>query len=387
MMVVASRARDLKPEGAYHILAKAQELESRGRSVIHLEIGEPDFSTPSHISMAGMGAIIEGRTRYNPPTGVTELREAIARDAGSRRGITIDRDQVVITPGAKPNLFFPALALIEPGDEVMYPDPGFPTYRAVIDIAGGVPVAVPLREEMNFSFDLDVFDDLVNRKTKLIILNSPANPTGSVIPLEDLEHVAEAAIKYDCLVISDEIYRRIVYDNIDAPSIAVFPGMQERTIIVDGFSKTYSMTGWRLGYGIFPKNIANTVQLLLTHSVGCTAHFTQYAGIEAVTHAQDFVDEMIAEYSTRRDLLVQGLNRIQGIHCKAPQGAFYAFPNVKELDIPVNDLAARILEEAGVALLPGTAFGLYGEGYLRLSYCNSTTNLQTALERLKEFLG
>lgn len=385
--MTAEQLNTLKPEGAYLFLALAQELELKGRDIIHLEIGEPDFPTPTHIAEAGRTAIEQGRTRYNPPRGMTDLREILAKAAGSRRNISIDPEEVVITPGAKPVLFFPALTLIEPGDEVIYPDPGFPTYRAIIEIAGGVPVPVPLVEEKGFSFDLDVFHSLVNEKTKLIILNSPANPTGGIIPEDDLRSIAEAARKHDCWVLSDEIYSRIVYDDAAAPSIAGFPGMRERCIILDGFSKTYSMTGWRLGYGIMPKKLADRVQLLLTHSVGCTAHFTQYAGIEAVRGDQQCVVDMVAHYLKRRDAIVRGLNGIPGIRCATPRGAFYVFPNVSECGIPVDELAVRILEEAGVALLPGTAFGSHGEGYLRLSYCNSLQKIEGAIARLKGFFS
>lgn len=385
--MISTRVKNLEPEGAYHVLARAQELERQGRDIIHLEIGEPDFPTPRGVSAAGIKAIEENRTRYNPPRGINELREAVAADAGSRRGITIDPDEVVITPGAKPVLFFPILALVDPGDEVIYPDPGFPTYQAAIEVAGGVPVPVPLLEEKGFSFDLNSFDKLFNSKTKLIILNSPANPTGGIMPEEDLAYIAEKAMKQGAWILSDEIYSRIVYDGNTAPSITAVPGMMERTVILDGFSKTYSMTGWRLGYGIMPKEIADKVQLLLTHSVGCTAHFTQFAGLEAVTGDQSVVDEMVAEYEKRRDAVVKGLNGIDGIRCINPLGAFYAFPNVKALGIPVDELADRVLTEAGVALLPGTAFGPYGEGFLRLSYCNSLEAIEEALNRLNEFVS
>ncbi|MEN6299223.1 MAG: aminotransferase class I/II-fold pyridoxal phosphate-dependent enzyme, partial [Anaerolineaceae bacterium] len=262
-MTFAQRTEHLRPEGAYQVLARSQELESRGKHIIHLEIGEPDFDTPANVSLAGIKAIANGQTRYNPPAGLTPLREVIAEYAGRLRGIEIKPSQVIVGPGAKPNLFFPTLALVNPGDEVIYPDPGFPTYEAMIGVAGGKPVAVPLLEKNGFSFDLDAFDQLVNPKTKLIILNSPSNPTGGVIPKADLEHIAKAALKNDCWVLSDEIYNKLVFDDIQAPSIASIPGMGERTIIMDGFSKTYAMTGWRLGYGIMPEPLANRVSLLL----------------------------------------------------------------------------------------------------------------------------
>ncbi len=381
-MSFAQRVAHLRPEGAYQVLARAQALEAEGRNILHLEIGEPDFATAPHIGMAGIGAIVEGSTRYTPPAGLTVLREAIAQEAGRQRSISFHPSQVVVSPGAKPNLFFPTLALIDPGDEVIYPDPGFPTYPAMIGIAGGVPVPVPLAEENSFSFDLDFFDRVVNARTKLIILNSPSNPTGGVMPRQDLEHIAAAAQRYNAWVLSDEIYARIAFDGVAVPSIATLPGMMERTVIVDGFSKTYAMTGWRLGFGIMPESLARQVNLLLTHSVGCTAHFTQIAGMQALHGPQDVVDRMVAEYQKRRDLIIAGLNQLPGVRCLCPKGAFYAFPNIKACGKSSGELAERILE-GGVALLPGTAFGNCGEGYLRLSFATSTAVIEQALERMK----
>jgi aspartate aminotransferase len=381
-MSFAKRTAHLRPEGAYQVLARANQMESMGREIIHLEIGQPDYATFENVSQAGIDAIRSGKTRYTPPAGMPTLRAAIAKDAGRRRGIEVGPDEVVVSPGGKPNLFFPTLALVEPGDEVIYPDPGFPTYEAMIKVAGGIPVAVPLLEDNSFSFDLDAFDRLINERTKLIILNSPSNPTGGVIPLADLEHIAAQATKMDCWVMSDEIYTRIVYDGLEAPSIAALPGMQERTIIVDGFSKTYSMTGWRLGYGIMPKDLADRVDLLLTHSVGSTAHFTQFAGLEAVTGPQDMVSVMVSEYQRRRDVIVDGLNSIPGFKCQKPQGAFYVFPNITGTGLKSMELANLILEQAGVALLPGNSFGKYGEGYLRLSYANSIENIHKGLDKI-----
>jgi aspartate aminotransferase len=385
-MAYARRTAHLKPEGAYQVLARAQDLEAEGLDIIHLEIGQPDFETFPNVSQAGIRAISEGRTRYNPPAGIAELRQAIAKDAGRRRGMEILPEQVVVSPGAKPNLFFPTLALVEPGDEVIYPNPGFPTYEAMIGVAGGNPIAVPLLEENDFSFDLEAFDGLIKDRTKLIILNSPGNPTGGMMPRADVEHIAEAAQRYDCWVLSDEIYTRIVYDDLDVVSIAALPGMQERTVIIDGFSKTYAMTGWRLGFGIMPVSLAERVQLLLTHSVGCTAHFTQYAGVEALTGPQDRVAEVVNEYQRRRDVIVEGLNMLPGVSCQNPQGAFYAFPSIKEHGKTSKEMANFFLEEAGVALLPGSAFGAYGEGYLRVSYANSVENIQKALARMEAVL-
>jgi len=385
-MSFAERVLGLEPEGAYAVLARAQALVEEGRSIIHLEIGQPDFGTYAHISMKAIGAIADGYTRYNPSAGIPQLREAIATDAGLQRGLRFSPKQVVVGPGAKPALFFPTLALVEPGDEVIYPDPGFPTYPAMIDVAGGTPVPVPLSEVNNFSFDLDAFDKLVNERTKMVVLNSPANPTGGVMPIEDLEHIAAAVQEVGAWVISDEIYSRTTYDGLEVPTIASLPGMAERTIIVDGFSKTFAMTGWRLGYGIMPEGLADRVELLLTHSVGCTATFTQMAGVEALTGPQDMVEEAVAEYQRRRDFIVTGLNDIPGIQCQLPQGAFYVFPNIQSFGVSSKELAERILNEAGVAVLPGTDFGPNGEGYLRMCYATSMDNLDQALFRINELL-
>jgi len=382
-----ARVVNLQPEGAYAVLARAQELEARGREVIHLEIGQPDFPTFDHISKLGMAAIKDGHTRYSPPAGLPSLREVIAVDAGRRRGIDIAPNQVVVGPGAKPALFFPTMALVGPGDEVIYPDPGFPTYAAMVAVAGSIQVPVPVREEKGFSFDIDEFDKLVNERTKLIILNSPANPTGGVIPIKDLEHIAAAAIKFDIWVISDEIYARLSYDDQPVPSIAALPGMGARTIIVDGFSKTYAMTGWRLGYGIMPEDLAERVTLLLTHSIGCTATFTQIAGIAAITGDQSIVSEVVGEFQQRRDRMVAGLNAIPGVVCQVPQGAFYTFPNVSSFGISSAEIARRLLDEGGVAVLPGTDFGRFGEGYLRLCYATSLTKIDSALERIAQVLS
>ncbi len=382
----ADRVMNLASEGAYQMMARAQALEATGKEIIHLEIGQPDFPTYKNISQAGMDAIEEGYTRYTPSAGIPALRKAIAEDAGKRRGIQLQASQVVVGPGAKTALFFPTLALIRPGDEVLYPDPGFPTYRAMIEVAGGVPVPVPLSEEQDFSFDLDVFDRLLSDKSRLVVLNTPSNPTGGVMPLAALEHIAAAARERDLWVLSDEIYARLVYEGT-APSIAALPGMLERTIICDGFSKTYAMTGWRLGYGIMPPALADRVELLLNHSVGCTASFTQIAGLEAIQGPQDQVEAVLAEYNRRRLALIAALNNLPGVHCRMPQGTFYAFPNITGLGKSSDWLAEYLLVEAGVALLPGTAFGAHGEGYLRLCFANSLENLQLAVERIGRALA
>lgn len=385
-MDFADRVIHLSPEGAYHMLARAQALEAQGRQIIHLEIGQPDVPTFENISQAGIRAIQEGYTRYTPSAGLPKLRQAIAEDAGRRRGISITPEQVVVGPGAKPALFFPTLALVRPGDEVIYPDPGFPTYKAMIQVAGGIPLPVPLNEAQDFSFDLDVFDRLVSPKTRLIILNSPSNPTGGVMPMEALQHIAQVAVQRDIWVLSDEIYARLAY-GIPVPSIYTLPGMTERTIICDGFSKTYAMTGWRLGYGIMPAPLADRVELLLTHSIGCTASFTQVAGIEALQGPQDRAEEVLVEYCRRRDVLVSALNAMPGVRCRVPGGAFYVFPNVSSFGRSSDWLADYLLAEAGVAVLPGTSFGTYGEGYLRLVFANSMENIRLACERMAAALS
>jgi aspartate/methionine/tyrosine aminotransferase len=381
---MASTVIGLEPEGAYRVLARAQALERAGKDVIHLEIGESDFATDNRVCQAGIDAIGAGHTRYNPTPGITSLRQAIADDVGRRRRIVVHPQQVVVGPGAKPHLFFPTMALVEAGDEVIYPDPGFPTYEAMIRVAGGTPVPIPLSEEKGFSFDLDALRKRACKRTRMIVLNSPSNPTGGVMPMSDLAQVAQIARKHDCWILSDEIYSRMCYDGVDSPSIASLEGMQDRTIIVDGFSKTYAMTGWRLGYGVMPQRLAEKVSLLMVHAIGCTAEFTQYAGIEALTGPQDHVAETLAHYKRRRDVLVAGLNAIPGVRCQTPAGAFYAFPNVRALGRPSSELADMLLDEAGVALLPGTAFGPQGEGFLRLCYANSTENLETAVDRIRE---
>lgn len=383
---LADRTVHLQPEGAYAFLAKAQELEAQGREVIHLEIGQPDFRTFDNIGMSGIRAIANGDTRYTPSAGIPALREAIAKYTGDRVGMEFTARQVVAGPGAKPLLFFPMMALLEPGDEAIYPDPGFPSYRATIETMGATPVPIGLNEEKDFSFDMEQFLAKVNERTRLIIINSPSNPTGGIIPDEDLETIAEAAKKYDCWVLSDEIYTRLAYTGKPVKSIVTLPGMAERTIIMDGFSKTYAMTGWRLGYGVMPEKLADKVGLLLTHSVGCTASFTQVAGVEALTGPQHDVDRVRNIFNKRRDVIVEGLNDIPGITCRMPQGAFYVFPNVTSFGRKSDDLANYLLQEAGVCLLPGTSFGDMGEGYLRLCYANSIEAIEKALAKMKEAL-
>jgi aspartate/methionine/tyrosine aminotransferase len=385
-MNFANRVTGLEPEGAYVVLAHAQQIEKEGKSVIHLEIGQPDFPTVENVSTAGKRAIDDGLTRYTPSAGLPELRHSIAEDNLSRKGLDITAENVVVGPGAKPSLFFPTLALVNPGDEVIYPNPGFPTYEAMIQVAGGIPVPVPLSEENNFAFDLDAFDKLVNKNTRLIVINSPGNPSGGVFSRSALEHISRVSMEYDAWVLSDEIYSRMVYEG-QFLSIASLPGMLERTIICDGFSKTFAMTGWRLGFGIMPVDLAYKVNLLVNHAVGSTAHFTQVAGIEALNGPQVLVDEMLNRYRIRRDLLVSGLNKIPGISCQVPQGAFYAFPNIRSFGKSSQWLANYLLEEAGVALLPGTSFGEFGEGFLRICYAASLENIREALDRMGEKLA
>ncbi len=382
----AQRIAHLSEEGAYAVLSKAQALEARGRVVIHLEIGQPDFQTFPNISLAGVGAIAGGQTRYTPPAGIPALRAAVARYAGEQRGMEVSPERVIVGPGAKPLIYFPIMALVEPGDEVIYPDPGFPSYRAIIQLAGGVPIPVPLLEENGFSFDLDELHSRLGPRTRLIVLNSPSNPTGGIIPAVDLQTILQAAQRVNCWILSDEIYTRLSYGSEPVASIAALPGAAERTIMMDGFSKTYAMTGWRLGFGIMPEPLADKVGLLLTHSVGCTAAFTQFAGIEALTGPQEQVEAVRSEYEKRRDLMVNGLNSIPGVTCQMPQGAFYAFPNVKRFGLTSDQLADYLLDRAGVAVLPGTAFGQFGEGYLRLCYSNSREQIQLALDQIAEAL-
>ncbi len=386
-MRFAERVSGLRSEGAYQVLARAQALEAQGREIVHLEIGQPDIDTFEHIRVAGIEAIEAGRTRYTPPAGMPPFRQAIAHEASKRLGIPFSADEVVVTPGAKPNLFFPTLAVIEPGDEVLFPDPGFPSYELIILVAGGIPIPYPLSEANDFSPDLDALRGAFNQRTRMLILNSPGNPTGGVLTREVIAALADELRGRDCWVMSDDIYSRLHYGDARPASILDEPGMRERTIVVDGFSKTFAMTGWRLGYGIMPVELARRVELLVTHATGSTAQFTQDAGLAALSGPQEPVLEMLGRYRKRRDFVVQGLNAIPGIRCQVPGGAFYAFPNVSAYGVPSAELANRILDEAGVALLPGTAFGAQGEGYLRLSYATSLELLERGLTRLSVFFS
>lgn len=376
----------LGTETAFEVLARAKQLEAQGKDVVHLEIGEPDFDTPKNIVEAGKRALDEGYTHYGPSAGLPELREAVARHIGKDRGIQVEPAQVVVTPGGKPIMFYGMMALLDPGDEALYPNPGFPIYESVIKYLGAKPVPLVLRQENQFRLDLDELKDKLTSKTKLLILNTPQNPTGGVLPGEDLKAISEILEAYpNVWVLSDEIYSQLLYGEKHV-SITTFGGMQERTVILDGFSKTYAMTGWRLGYGVMPEALATLVARLETNCNSCPAAFVQRAGVEALTGSQDAVEAMRLEFQKRRDHLVQGLNDIDGVECLLPGGAFYVFPSITGLGRPSPEVASRVLEEAGVACLSGTAFGAHGEGHLRFSYANSIENLNKALDRLHSFL-
>jgi len=381
-MRLAEHMSQLGTESAFDVLARARALEQRGQSVIHLEIGEPDFPTPAHIVEAGKRALADGWTKYGPTPGFPEFREAIAASVSRTRRIKVGAENVSVVPGGKPIMFFSMIALVEPGDEVIYPDPSFPIYESVIRFLGATPIPIPLVESRGFSFDLDALSRQLSAKTKMVILNSPANPTGGVISREDLGRVAEMVRHRDLIVLSDEIYSRIWYET-EPSSIASFDGMLEKTIILDGFLKTYSMTGWRLGYGVMPKWLADAVNLLTVNSNSCTASFTQRAGMAALEGPQDCVVAMVSEFRSRRDAIVKGLNAIPGFRCTVPAGAFYAFPNVARTGLPCKALADLLLNEAGVACLAGTAFGAHGDGYLRFSYANSLANILEAIVRIQ----
>ena len=385
-MQLATRIGRMRGEGAFEVLVRARELEAHGRDVVHMEIGEPDFPTPPNILEAGHQALLDGYTKYGPTQGDPELRQVIAEHVSATRGIPVKESQVVVTPGAKPILFYSMLALLEPGDEVLYPNPGFPIYESVIGACGAKPVALPLLEERGFSIDLDRFRDLLTDRTRLIILNSPQNPTGGTIPPEDLRAIADLVAERDLLVLSDEIYNLIAFDERPT-SIASMDGMAPKTIILDGFSKAYSMTGWRIGYGVFPQWMVDAVCLLQVNAASHTASFTQRAAIEALRGPQDSVQEMVAEFRRRRDVIVDGLNSVPGFQCGVPGGAFYAFPNIEGTGRDSSDLADSILKEAGVACLAGNSFGAYGEGYLRFSYATALDRIETALERIRSMLS
>lgn len=381
---LAERMSRLGTESAFEVLVRARELEARGKEIIHLEIGEPDFPTPTHIVDAAARALRDGWTHYGPPSGLPQLREAVAEDVARRLAIPVDPAEVVITPGAKPIMFFAILALVEPNDEVLYPNPGFPIYESMIQFVGARAVPYSFREEHDFDVDVGEILDRISDRTRLIILNSPHNPTGGVLSRAQLAALAQKLAGREIFVLSDEIYSRLIYEDKHA-SLAQFPGMKEQTIILDGFSKAYAMTGWRLGYGVMRADLATQVALLMTNSNSCTASFTQIAGTTALRGDQWPVARMVEEFRRRRAVIVDGLNRIPGFRSRQPHGAFYAFPNITGTRRDSRSLADALLNDAGVACLAGTAFGSAGEGYLRFSYANSVENIQKALERIADW--
>ncbi len=384
-MNYATRMSRCGTETAFEVLARAQALERQGKEVVHLQIGEPDFDTPRHIRQAAAQALEEGWTHYGPSPGLMDFRQTIAEYVAKTRGIPVTAEQVVVTPGAKPIMFFVMLALLNEGDEAMYPNPGFPIYESVIELLGAKAVPLPLREERDFAFDVDEFERLITPRTRLMIINSPQNPTGGVLDRKTLDRVAEAARKHDFYILSDEIYSRIIYEG-EPLSLSTYPELRERVIVLDGFSKTYAMTGWRLGYGVMEPTLAKHVARLQTNCNSCTNSFVQRAGIAALRGPQDDVDKMVAELRRRRERIVAGLNKLPGISCRMPHGAFYVFPNIKKTGMKSQELADSLLNEAGVAALSGTAFGAHGEGYLRLSYANSLPNIEKALQKMNDFL-
>jgi aspartate/methionine/tyrosine aminotransferase len=378
---LASRMARLGTETAFEVLVKAKALEAQGRDIVHLEIGEPDFDTPRNIVDAAVDALHKGFTHYGPSAGLPELREVIAQYVSQTRNVDVSPDEVVVVPGGKPIIFFAILALCEDGDEVIYPNPGFPIYQSMIEYVGAKAVPIRLREEMDFRLDIDELASLIHDRTKLIIVNSPQNPTGGVLTKIDIQRVAAAVGDRNVMILSDEIYSRLIFDG-EHHSILSVDGMKERTILLDGFSKTYAMTGWRMGYGVMRPDLASHIARLMTNSSSCTASFSQIAGIEALRGPQDSVDKMCAEFKKRRDVMVAGLNKIKGFSCRPPKGAFYVFPNTTKTGWPSKKLADALLEDAGVAALSGTAFGAFGEGYLRFSVANSIENIEKALDRV-----
>jgi aspartate/methionine/tyrosine aminotransferase len=371
----------LGTETAFEVLVKAKALEAKGKDIVHLEIGEPDFDTPQNVIDAGVKALKGGFTHYGPSAGLPALRQTIADYVAKTRKVPVSSDEVVVVPGGKPIMFFVILALVDEGDEVIYPNPGFPIYESMINFVGGKPVPIQLKEEMDFRFDVNEFKKLITDRTKLVILNSPHNPTGGVLTEKDVRDIAAAIGDRDIMVLSDEIYSRLIFEG-SHHSIMSLDGWKDRTIMLDGFSKTYAMTGWRMGYGVMRADLATHIARLQTNSNSCTASFTQMAGVEALTGDQTSVEKMNAEFLRRRDRMVAGLNKIKGFSCRTPHGAFYVFPNITKTGWPSKKLADAILEEAGVACLSGTAFGKYGEGYLRLSVANSIENIEKALQRI-----
>jgi len=381
---LAKRMTRLGTETAFEVLVKAKALEAQGRDIIHLEIGEPDFDTPANIIEAGCDALHRSFTHYGPSAGLMELREVIAQYVSETRRVNVAPDEVVVVPGGKPIIFFSVLAFAEEGDEIIYPNPGFPIYESMINYVGAKAVPIRLREELDFRLDVDELASLINDRTKLIILNSPQNPTGGVLTKDDIAAIARAIGDRNIMVLSDEIYSRLIFEG-EHHSIMSVDGMKERTILLDGFSKTYAMTGWRMGYGVMRADLAAHISRLMTNSNSCTASFTQIAGIEALRGPQDVVDTMRTEFQKRRDVMVAGLNKIKGFSCRLPKGAFYVFPNITKTGWPSKKLADAVLDDAGVAALSGTAFGDFGEGYLRFSVANSIDNIEKALRRVGDW--
>jgi aspartate/methionine/tyrosine aminotransferase len=379
---LAQRMSRLGTETAFEVLAKARALESKGRDIVHLEIGEPDFDTPVNIVDAAVSALHKGFTHYGPSAGFAELRKVIADEVGATRHTTVSPDEVVVVPGGKPIIFFTLLALVDEGDEVIYPNPGFPIYESMIEFLGAKAVPIRLREEMDFRLDTGELKNLINERTKLIILNSPQNPTGGVLTEQDIAEIAAMVAERDVMVLSDEIYSRLIFEGVHH-SLFSYEELRDRIILLDGFSKTYAMTGWRMGYGVMRVDLAQQIARLMTNSNSCTASFTQQAGIEAICGPQDSVDAMNAEFKRRRDYFAERINRIRGFRCRVPKGAFYMFPNITGTGWKSKPLADALLDDAGVAVLSGTAFGAYGEGYLRFSIANSLENIQKALERVE----
>jgi aspartate/methionine/tyrosine aminotransferase len=379
---LAERMYRLGTETAFEVAARARALEAQGKPIIHLEIGEPDFDTPKHIREAACEALEQGYTHYTNSVGIPELREALANYAGEKRGLKFQADNVVVTPGAKPIMFYTIMALIEPGDQVIYPNPGFPIYESMINFLGGEAVPLQLSEKRDFRINLDELHTKVSSKTRLIILNSPHNPTGGVLTYDDLKAIADLAVKHDLMVLADEIYSEIVYEG-EHHTILSFPGMMERTILLDGFSKTFAMTGWRLGYGVFPAEMVPHISRLIINSVSCTSTFSQRAAIAALNGPRDEIDAISEAFRRRRALVYEGLNKIPGLRCNHPEGAFYTFPNITGTGLDSRAYADYLLREADVAVLPGTSFGEYGEGYIRISFANSEENLQEALKRIE----
>ncbi|MDG2101025.1 MAG: pyridoxal phosphate-dependent aminotransferase [Dehalococcoidia bacterium] len=385
-MKLSSRQDRLGTETAFETLAKAKKLEAMGKNIVHLEIGEPDFDSPSYVVSAAKKALDNGFTHYGPSAGQPELREAIAVHQGEFNGYDISPERVIVTPGGKPVMFFSILALVEKGDEVIYPNPGFPIYESMINYAGGIPVPMKLEESKDFNANVNDLKKLITNNTKMIIVNSPNNPCGSVTSVEDLEVISKIAIENDIVVLSDEIYKEMYYEG-DHYSISRFEGMKERTIILDGFSKSYAMTGWRLGYGIFPEFMIDAITKLMTNSVSCTSVFSQMAAIEAIKGPRDFTLNMMQEFRKRREIVFNGLNSIDGINCRLPLGAFYAFPNISGTGLSSEEFANRALNDYGVALLSGTAFGEFGDNYIRISFANSEDNLSKAIDRLSKMIS